>query len=142
MSRTLGIDDHIHWHGAQDQAAVIAHYRDCDLFVLPSREGTDKDRDGLPNVLMEAQSQGVACLSTNFSAIPELIENGSTGILVPPGDREALTTALLALIQSPERRALLGRAGRERVRGHFRAEAGIKEVARLIRGSLKSADQL
>jgi glycosyltransferase involved in cell wall biosynthesis len=136
-ARTLGVDDRIQWLGAQDQAAVIARYRESDLFVLPSREGSDKDRDGLPNVLMEAQSQGVCCLSTDFSAIPELIEDGTTGVLVPPGDRAALGAALLRLVQSPESRARLGRAGRDRVRGHFRAETGINEVARLIRGSLK-----
>lgn len=132
-AKSLGVEDRIEWHGAKDQAAVIDSYRASDLFVLPSREGSDLDRDGLPNVLMEAQSQGVACLSTNFSAIPELLEDGVTGVLVPPADREPLAAALEALIRSPGRRAELGRAGRQRVREHFRAETGIKEVARLMR---------
>ena len=133
LARTLGIAGRIRWHGAQDQDTVIDFYRDSDLFVLPSREGSDLDRDGLPNVLMEAQSQGLACLSTNFSAIPELIEPGVTGVLVEPGDREALGAALGELIQSPVRRAKLGESGRQRVREHFRAETGIREVARLMR---------
>jgi glycosyltransferase involved in cell wall biosynthesis len=138
----LGLDDRIVWHGACEQDFVIARYRDCDLFVLPSREGDDGDRDGLPNVLMEAQSQALACLSTDFSAIPELIVDGETGVLVPPGDMPALRGALEWLIRSPEERERLGMAGYRRVRSHFQAESGIREIAALLRGSMtgRSAD--
>ena len=133
---TLGIAGRIGWHGIEDQATVIARYRASDLFVLPSREAGDGDRDGLPNVLMEAQSQALACLSTAFSAIPELIVDGETGALVPPGDTPALTAALDRLIRAPEERARLGAAGFTRVRAHFEAEAGIAEIARLLRAAM------
>ena len=132
----LGIADRIAWHGARDQDFVIARCRDCDLFVLPSREAGDGDRDGLPNVLMEAQTQALACLSTRFSAIPELIRDGDTGVLVEPGDRAALAAALDRLIHSPDERHRLGTAGCARVRQHFRAEHGIATLAGLIRQTM------
>ena len=136
-ARALGLADRIAWHGIEDQDAVIARYRACDLFVLPSREGSDGDRDGLPNVLMEAQSQALACLSTRFSAIPELIDEDMTGMLVPPGDATALAAAMARLIRAPEERARLGDAGFARVRGCFDAGAGIDEIAGLLRSVLR-----
>lgn len=132
-ARALGLADRIAWRGTEGQDAVIARYRDCDLFVLPSREGADGDRDGLPNVLMEAQTQALACLSTRFSGIPELIDDGATGVLVPPGDTQALAVALERLIRAPDERARLGAAGYARVRGDFDAGAGIAEIAALLR---------
>ena len=135
-ARQLGLEKRISWHGAQDQSRVIAHYRSADLFVLPSREADDGDRDGLPNVLMEAQSQGLACLSTRFSAIPELIVDGQTGVLVPPADMPALLEALERLIRSPEERIRLGEAGYVRVRSEFDASTGIRKLAGLLRQSM------
>jgi glycosyltransferase involved in cell wall biosynthesis len=78
---------------------------------------------------MEAQSQGLACLSTQVSAIPELIENGDTGVLTAPGDVAALTEALAHLIRNPRERARLGAAGAARVRARFTMTAGIDALA-------------
>jgi glycosyltransferase involved in cell wall biosynthesis len=136
LARTAGIADRVDWEGVQTQAEVIALYRSSDLFVLPSREGSDGDRDGLPNVLMEAQSQALACLSTRFSAIPELIVDGETGVLVPPGDAPSLASAIERLIRSPEDRERFGMAGYRRVREQFEAEAGIHELATMLRQSM------
>jgi glycosyltransferase involved in cell wall biosynthesis len=63
QAHELGIDERIEWMGALPQTEVLAQYRAADLFVLPSKISEDGDRDGLPNVLMEAQSQNLACLS-------------------------------------------------------------------------------
>jgi glycosyltransferase involved in cell wall biosynthesis len=98
---------------------VIETLRDSDVFVLASRIAEDGDRDGLPNVLMEAQSQKVAVLSTNVSAIPELIIDGKTGLLVEERDPAALATALGALCQSPEMRTSLSEAGDDYLRSKF-----------------------
>jgi glycosyltransferase involved in cell wall biosynthesis len=108
---------------------VLAAYRQADLFVLAAKAAADGDRDGLPNVLVEAQSQGLACVASNFSAIPELIEHGSTGVLVPPGDPLALAAALASLIRDPSRRRALGAAGARRVRRGFAMSAGIGILA-------------
>ena len=128
-AQRLGIGGRIEWRGAQPQAAVLAAYREADLFVLASRVAADGDRDGLPNVLMEAQSQHLACLATAISAIPELIEDGTTGRLVPPGDAAALARALEALMRDPAERRRLGAAGAERVREAFSMDAGIDRLA-------------
>ncbi len=132
----LGIDHRIQWLGALAQAEVLASYREADLFVLPSKITEDGDRDGLPNVLMEAQSQSLACLSTSISGIPELIDDGASGVLVAPNDRAALARALEELIAAPERRARLGRNGFARVRAEFSMQRGIDKLTERLRASL------
>ncbi|GAB4359943.1 MAG: glycosyltransferase family 4 protein [Kiloniellaceae bacterium] len=134
QAAALGIAARIDWQGAQAQAAVLAQYREADLFVLASRIAGDGDRDGLPNVLMEAQSQGLACLSTRVAAIPELIEDGATGALVPPDDPAALAAALARLIADPAERRRLGGAGQQRIRADFDMNGGIDTLARLLQG--------
>jgi glycosyltransferase involved in cell wall biosynthesis len=125
----LGIAGRIEWRGALPQQEVRRAYRAADLFVLPCRIAEDGDRDGLPNVLMEAQSQGLVCVSTEVSAIPELIINGETGILVPADDTKALSRALDLLIRSPGDRERLGSAGMRRVRRYFSADRDIGWLA-------------
>jgi glycosyltransferase involved in cell wall biosynthesis len=129
-ARRLGIAGRIAWRGALAQPDLLAEYRAADLFVLASRVAGDGDRDGLPNVLAEAQSQGLACVATAVSAIPELIEDGRTGRLVAPDSPEALARALEALIRDPARRAELAAAGRARVIERFGFEPGLERLAR------------
>jgi glycosyltransferase involved in cell wall biosynthesis len=132
----LGIEKRVEWLGALPQAAVLEHYRDADLFVLPSRVSDDGDRDGLPNVLMEAQSQSLACLSTNISGIPELIVHAETGWMVEQRNIDQLSEALELLARDPALRAQLGEAGCRRVREHFSMQAGIDSLTRRLRRSL------
>jgi glycosyltransferase involved in cell wall biosynthesis len=100
--------------------------------VLGSRIAEDGDRDGLPNVLMEAQSQGLPCLATDIAAIPELIDNHVTGLLAPPGDITAMTRALEQLIRDPALRTRLGSAGQQRVHQAFSFQAGIGRLEALL----------
>jgi len=125
----LGIAQRITWLGAQPHDIVLQHYRGADLFVLASRIAADGDRDGLPNVLMEAQSQRLACVATAVSAIPELIRADETGVLVPPRDPPALAAALERLIGDPELRTRLGAAGHERLVREFGHAHGIDRLA-------------
>jgi glycosyltransferase involved in cell wall biosynthesis len=129
-AKALGIDGRVTWLGAQPQQTVIENYRAADLFVLASLVAGDGDRDGLPNVIMEAQSQGLACVSTKLSAIPELIEDGVTGLLVPPDEEERLAAALAQLIADPDLRARLGANGFRRVRERFSHKQGVDRLAR------------
>ena len=136
QAAALNLADRIDWRGAQDQDDVIAAYLAADLFVLPCRIAASGDRDGLPNVLMEAQACGLACLSTTVSAIPELIRDGETGVLVPPDYLDALSGALGKLIASPERRHVLAAAGEARVRDVFGMTAGLDRVHAKLHGAL------
>jgi glycosyltransferase involved in cell wall biosynthesis len=129
QAKRLRLSNRIEWRGAMAQPDVLAAYREADLFVLASKIARDGDRDGLPNVLIEAQSQRLACVSTDVSAIPELVEQDVTGLLVPPGDPIALAETLERLIRDPDERARLGAAGEHHVRRHFSMEAGIDLLA-------------
>jgi len=115
---------------------VIAAMRAAHLFVLPSRIGRDGDRDGLPNVLMEAASQGLPIVSTAVSAIPEFVEDARHGVLVPPGEAEPLAAAIAALAVDPERRASLAAAARVRLVAHFGADEGIERIAARLSDAL------
>ncbi|GAB4529063.1 MAG: glycosyltransferase [Roseibium sp.] len=133
QAEALGLTGRITWQGAQPREEVIKACRDADLFVLPSKLARTGDRDGLPNVLMEAQSMGLCCLSTRVSAIPELIRDGETGVLVDPGAPEELAKAMARLIRSPEDRLRFGLAAAERVRSAFSSEPGLDRLAAKFR---------
>jgi len=128
-ARALGLSEKITWRGALTQDELLIEYRKADLFALASRVASDGDRDGLPNVLMEAQSQGLACVATRVSAIPELVRDGQSGLLVEENDADALARALEALIGSPARRRALGGAGQARVVETFALDANVEPLA-------------
>jgi len=128
-AQALGLAERMEWQGPQPQEAVLAAYRRADIFALASRIAADGDRDGLPNVLLEAQSQGVACVATAMDGIGELIEHEANGLLVPPDQPEAFAAALARLIADPALRRRLGTAGEAQVRRHFTLAAGIERLA-------------
>jgi len=128
-ARALGLEGRIAWRGAQAQAAVLAALREADLFVLASRVTGDGDRDGLPNVLMEAGSQGLAVLATRVSAIPELIEDGVSGVLADEGDVAGLAAALARLIGDPAARRRHGVALQRRIAAEFDHEVWLDRLA-------------
>jgi glycosyltransferase involved in cell wall biosynthesis len=136
-AKALGLARWVTWIGAQDQQVVLAAYRDADLFVLPCRVAGNGDRDGLPNVLVEAQSQGLACISTVVSGVPELIRNGETGILVAPNHPAALAAAVGRLIRDPALRDRLGAAGERRVRARFDTNGSLSRLVRLFDSALE-----
>src|SRR5262249_29878974 len=129
-AETFGIGTRVRWHGGQTQAAGLEAYRRADLFSLASRIASDGDPDRLPNVLMDAQGRALACVATNVAAIPELIEDGKTGLLVPPEQTDALAATLERLIREPALRARLGGAGQAKIRAAFDHERAIGDLAR------------
>ena len=124
-----GLQGRVAFRGALPQPAIIDAMREADLFVLPTKPAAGGDRDGLPNVLMEAASQDLPILATAFAGTPEFLTDGIHGILVPPGEPDALAQALRALFADPERRRRLGRAARARLVQDFSEEAGITLIA-------------
>ncbi len=135
QAANLGLSDRIEWRGACDQAEVIDALRSSDIFVLPSRIAGDGDRDGLPNVLMEAASQELPILSTKVSSIPEFIENGKQGILVEP-EPAAIADALAEMIGNPASRSSYAKAARQRLVSEFGMDAGIDRLAARLRSAL------
>ncbi|PYU35947.1 MAG: colanic acid biosynthesis glycosyltransferase WcaL, partial [Acidobacteria bacterium] len=88
-------------------------------FALPCMVAGDGDRDGIPNVLLEAMSGGVPVVSTPVSGIPELIESERDGLLVPPSNPARLAEALDRLLTSPQLRERLARAARAKIEAQF-----------------------
>lgn len=119
LAAGLGLAGRIDWRGPAGQKSVIHALRESDVFALACRIAPDGDRDGIPNVLMEAQSQALACVTTSLPAISEFIRHGETGLLCPPGDPVAFAAALERMIRNPEQRAAMGRQGRKRLEGNF-----------------------
>ncbi|OIQ35390.1 MAG: colanic acid biosynthesis glycosyltransferase WcaL [Roseobacter sp. MedPE-SWchi] len=127
MAEDAGVAQRITWRGACDQPEVIEAMRASDLFVLPSRIAKDGDRDGLPNVLMEAASQLLPILSTPVSAIPEFIDSGTHGLL-SKDDPQALANAILSLARSPNMAQEMAEAALERLRRDFGMDPGIAQL--------------
>jgi glycosyltransferase involved in cell wall biosynthesis len=130
-----GVANRITWRGACDQPEVIQAMRDADLFVLPSRVAKDGDRDGLPNVLMEAASQKLPILSTPVSAIPEFIDTQVHGILSDDSP-SALAAEIQNFANDPTLGPRLAQAAFERLNKDFLMAPGIAQLAVQMRAML------
>lgn len=139
LAEKLGLTDRIEWFGALAQADVLAHDRTSDIFALASRITDDGDRDGLPNVLVEAASQRIACVATSQAGISELFRDGENGLLVAPDDPAALAVALERLIRDPALRQQFGDAAEHRVRHDFDHRSSIGQLETLFATSRGTA---
>ena len=135
LAEDLGIARNITWLGAVDQKDVLEAYRRSDIFALACRITPDGDRDGLPNVLVEAASQQLACVATDISGIPELFENEVNGLLVGPEDPDAFARALERAIRDPALRHRLGQAADRKVRENFDHHTSIATLKALFAGA-------
>lgn len=124
----LRLEDSVRLLGALSHEEVIAQYQEATVFTLPATLGKDGDRDGIPNVILEALSTGLPVVSTHHSGIPEVIEERVNGLLVPPGDAVALSAALEQLLCNPEMRNALGKAGRQIVADRFNPEKNARRL--------------
>ncbi len=132
LAAELGIAKKVVWHGSMSQTEVLQHYRGADVFALACRITANGDRDGLPNVLVEASSQALACISTDVSGVPELLVDGENGFIVPPEDPQALAHALERAIRDPALRQRLGKAAERTVRGSFDHQTSIRQLKNLF----------
>jgi glycosyltransferase involved in cell wall biosynthesis len=139
QAKSGGIERRIQWRGACSQNEVIAALREADLFVLAPRLGSDGDRDGLPNVLLEAASQKLPIISTEFSAVPEFIEHMKTGFLVRPNAPRMLAAAIAELARDPGLRERLGAAARARLVAEFGAAETADVLAQRLAAEIAAA---
>jgi glycosyltransferase involved in cell wall biosynthesis len=134
LAAGLRLRDRITFVGARPQDDVIAAYRRAALFVLAPVVLDDGDRDGIPNVLVEAMASGVPVVSTRISGIPELIEDGVDGLLVAPSDPDALAAAMGTLLGNPDLAERLAAAARRKVETCFDLSVNTHRVHELLAG--------
>jgi glycosyltransferase involved in cell wall biosynthesis len=120
------------------QTEVLSYYRQADLFALACEVQQDGDRDGIPNVLVEAMVMGIPVVSTAISGIPELIKHGVNGWLVPEKDPAALAQAIIKLLADPALARRLTAAGRAKVQHDFDARRNVEKIGRLLQTALNT----
>jgi len=115
----LGLFEEVRLVGAQNHDDVLSMLQDAHILLAPSVTASTGDQEGIPNALKEAMAMGLPVLSTVHSGIPELVEDGVSGFLVPERDVEALADRLACLLDHPELWPEMGRAGRTRVEAEY-----------------------
>jgi len=129
LADRLGVADRIEWAGAEPQDRIRDRLATAALCCLPCRVGKDGNRDGLPTVLLEALASGVPCVSTSITGVPEIIRDGVEGRIVPPGDVDALSEALIELLRDGDGLRRMGRAARTRAEERFDLRANVGHLA-------------
>lgn len=129
-ARALGLEGAVTFAGYRSQAEVAEVLRDTDLLVLPSFA------EGVPVVLMEAMAARVPVVATLVGGVSELVREGESGRLVPPGNAEILASAILDVLAEPEARRRMGENGRRKVAEEFDARQEAKRLGVLIASSL------
>ena len=132
LANKLNISNKINWRGSLNHNEIVDLYKSSHIFILPSIITNSGDRDGLPNVLMEAQSQGLPCISSNLPSIKELIVDSKHGLLCEPGSVEQITDSITELINSPKKRKYIGLNGQKLVKEKFDVNPGIEKIYNLF----------
>ncbi len=129
-AEALGIADHIHFPGWVGEEDVSRYMREADIFTLPSRA------ENQPLSILEAMAHGLPVVSTRVGAIPEQVLDGESGLLVPPGDVQALADALARLVRDAGLRTAMGAAGKRHFARHYSLAACADRFAALYRSLL------
>jgi glycosyltransferase involved in cell wall biosynthesis len=129
---TLGLSDIVSLPGKKTQDQLVDLYNEASLFVLPCLVTDDGDRDGIPNVLLEAMAMELPVVSTDISGISELVENDRNGFLVQEKNSEALAQAIAKLITQSDLRQQFGQRGREKVLTDFNLTRNVGEIRDLF----------
>ena len=130
--RRLGLNDHVRFLGPLPHERLCRIYQSVCVFALPCVVAPDGDRDGIPNVLLEAMASGVPVVSTPVSGIPEVIRAEVEGLLVPPNSPRTLADALDKLLNSAELREQLALAARAKIETCFSIERNSAQLLSLF----------
>jgi glycosyltransferase involved in cell wall biosynthesis len=133
LAARLGITDRVAFPGFVPHDTVGDLFLASDVFVMPSVIAPSGDRDGLPTVILEAMAHAVPVVATAVSGIPEVIEDGITGVLVRERDPQGIADAVRRLVSDREEAVAMAARGRERVSRHFDAERNHRAVLDLYR---------
>ena len=141
---TLGLDGVVHLPGSCSQEELLFFYRQATAFILPCTVVDNGDRDGIPNVLLEAMAVGLPVISTPVSGIPEVIQHGHNGLLSPERDPDALASAVELVLDDAALRERLRSNARAAVVERFDSRRNIERLASLFRseavGELQSSE--
>ena len=132
QARALGIAEVVTFEGARSHAEVADAYRAADAFVQCSVVLADGDRDGVPNVVLEAMASGLPVVASDVAGIPEAVVDGETGFLVAPSEPAAVADRIGRLADDRALARRLGDAGRARAVARFDRRAAQRAVARLV----------
>ena len=135
----LGLTSKVTLLGTLPHSEVIPLYHSSHVFALACKIAPNGDRDGIPNVLIEAMATGLPVVSTNVSAIPELVEDGVTGLLVEPGIPEAMADALSAVLNDREKFRERAAKARNRVEQDFDNRRCVTRLHALFKEALASS---
>jgi glycosyltransferase involved in cell wall biosynthesis len=130
--RTLKLTQHVHLLGPKTQLEVRELYRSSDLYVLPCVVGADGNREGLPVSIVEALASGLPVITTPVTGIPEAVQDGYNGILVPEGDSERLADAMETAIRNSEVYESLRLNARPSVEVSFDQDRTMEELRELL----------
>jgi len=119
LANQLGLAGQVTFEGRREQEQLREGLDCADALVAASVTAADGDEEGIPNVLKEAMASGMPVVGTRHAGIPELIEDGVSGWLVPERDEAALAAAFARLAAEPQRWPAMGRAGREKVEREY-----------------------
>src|SRR5437762_5349942 len=119
LARELNIERRVSFTGFISQKQLRDIYYRSHIFLHPSQTGHDGNQEGIPNSMLEAMASGLPVFATEHGGIPEAVENGLSGVLVPERDHETLARALLNAAQDPDLLSRTGRAGSEAVKHNF-----------------------
>jgi glycosyltransferase involved in cell wall biosynthesis len=118
--------------GDRTQQELISVYQSAALFALTPVQTEDGDRDGIPNVLVEAMAVGLPVVTTSVAGIPELVENNQNGLLCRPRDVEGISSGIIELLRNAEKRKQLGSAGSKKVMEQFDINQAAKRLKTLF----------
>src|SRR5437016_2420290 len=131
----LDLSSRVNLLGSLSQGAVLEKLQAADIFALASTTDAQEATDVFPTVILEAMASVRPVVSTRLAGIPELVVDGQTGMLAPPGDSTALAHALEQLLRNPEMRLGLGDAGRARIEQDFRIEQTVAPLMEMLERS-------
>jgi colanic acid/amylovoran/stewartan biosynthesis glycosyltransferase WcaL/AmsK/CpsK len=141
LIKRLGVTDRVTLLGAMDQPEIVRVLGDSDIFIGPSVTARNGDQDAPTNALKEAMALGMPVVATRHGGIPELVEDGVSGFLMPERDSCAIVAAVEQLITQPERWAEMGRAGRATVEARYDNERLNDELIRMYEALLPRPQQ-
>lgn len=133
LVESIDLSGRVTFTGAVPHGEVLRLMQEATVFVLPAVVAADGDRDGIPNVILEAMAMGVPVVSTRHSGIPEAVIDGETGRLVATNDAGALARAISEMLGDPETARQMGHAGQARVAERFDLGRNVDALLELMR---------